>query len=59
MADVAERGHEDKAAKTAKLAAANCSAMHVEGDAKLEFVRTGKKCSMKFLVRTFKDRWLP
>ena len=49
MADVTERVTKTKAAKTAKLAAANGSAMHVEGDAKLEFVRTDKKCSMNFL----------
>ena len=31
------------------LAAASGSAIRVEGDAKLEFVRGGRKCSMKFL----------
>ena len=32
-----------------KLAAANGSPIRVEGDARLEFIRDGMKCSMKFL----------
>ena len=35
--------------RTVKLAAAKGSPIQVEGDAKLEFVRYGKKCSMRFL----------
>ena len=38
-----------KARKSVKLAAANGSAIKVEGEAKLGFVREGKQCSMKFL----------
>ena len=38
-----------KAAKTVRLAAASGSPLHVEGDARLAFVRDGKKCNMKFL----------
>ena len=49
MAVATERCREDEAKKTVRLAAASGSPMHVEGDAKLEFDRTGKKCSMKFL----------
>ena len=37
------------ATKTARLAAASGSPIHVEGDATLEFVRDGEKCNMKFL----------
>ena len=35
--------------KAVKLAAANGSPIRVEGDARLEFIRDGMKCSMKFL----------
>ena len=34
---------------TVKLAAANGRPIRVERDAKLEFVRDGKTCNMKFL----------
>ena len=37
------------AAKTVRLAVANGSRIRVEGDARLEFVRDGKKCNMKSL----------
>ena len=36
-----------KATKTVMLAAASGSPIHVEGDARLEFVRDGKKCNVK------------
>ena len=32
-----------------RLAAANGSPIRVKGDAKLEFVRDGTRCNMKFL----------
>ena len=38
-----------KSKKAVKLAAANGSPIRVEGDARLEFIRDGMKCSMKFL----------
>ena len=38
-----------KSARGVKLAAANGSPIRVGGDAKLEFIRDGTKCSMKFL----------
>ena len=38
-----------KSTKTVKLAAASGSPIRVEGDARLEFIRDGMKCSMKFL----------
>ena len=38
-----------RATKTVRLAAASSSPLRVEGDARLEFVRGGKKCNMKFL----------
>ena len=38
-----------KGNKAVKLAAANGSAIKVEGDARLDFVRGDKRCSMKFL----------
>ena len=38
-----------KSTRTVKLAAENGSPIRVEGDARLEFVRDGKKCSMRFL----------
>ena len=38
-----------KSTRTVKLAAANGSPIRAEGDARLEFVRDGKKCSVKFL----------
>ena len=37
------------AKETVKLAAANGSPIHVQRDARLEFVRDGKHCNMKFL----------
>ena len=37
------------ATKTVRLAAASGSPIRVEGDARLEFVRGGKKCNIKFL----------
>ena len=40
---------DQKATKSVKLAAASGSLMHVKGDAKLEFVRNGKRCNMMFL----------
>ena len=38
-----------KSKKAVKLAAANGSPIRVEGDARLEFIRDGMKCIMKFL----------
>ena len=38
-----------KSKKAVKLAAANGSPIRVEGDARLEFIRDGMKCSVKFL----------
>ena len=38
-----------KSKKAVKLAAANGSPIRVEGDARLEFIRDGMKCSLKFL----------
>ena len=38
-----------KSKKAVKLAAANGSPIRVEGDARLEFMRDGMKCSLKFL----------
>ena len=38
-----------KSKKAVKFAAANGSPIRVEGDARLEFIRDGMKCSMKFL----------
>ena len=38
-----------KSTKTVKLAAANGSPVRAEGDARLEFIRDGMTCSMKFL----------
>ena len=38
-----------KSKKAVKLAAANGSPIRVEGDARLEFIRDGMKCSMKFV----------
>ena len=38
-----------KSKKAVKLAAASGSPIRVEGDARLEFIRDGMKCSMKFL----------
>ena len=38
-----------KSKKAVKLAAANGSPIRFEGDARLEFIRDGMKCSMKFL----------
>ena len=38
-----------KSKKAVKLAAANGSPIRVEGDARLEFIRDGMKCSIKFL----------
>ena len=38
-----------KSKKAVKLAATNGSPIRVEGDARLEFIRDGMKCSMKFL----------
>ena len=38
-----------KSKKAVKLAAANGSPIRVEGDARLEFIRDGMKCSMMFL----------
>ena len=37
-----------KATKTMTLAVASGSQIHVEGDARLDFVLHGKKCNMKF-----------
>ena len=37
------------ATKTVRLAAASGSPIHVEGDARLEFIRHVKECNMKFL----------
>ena len=39
-----------KTTKTLSLAAANGSPIRVEGDARLEFVRDGKRCNMKFVL---------
>ena len=38
-----------KATKAVRLAAASDCRIHVEEDARMEFVRDGKKCNMKFL----------
>ena len=38
-----------QATKTVRLAAASGSPIHVEGDARLDFVRDGKKCDINFL----------
>ena len=38
-----------KATEAVRLAAASGSPIHVEGDARLEFVRDGKTCNLKFL----------
>ena len=38
-----------KSKKAVKLSAANGISIRVEGDARLEFIRDGMKCSMKFL----------
>ena len=40
-----------EATKTVRLAAAKSSPTRVEGDARLESVRDGKKCSMIFFGR--------
>ena len=44
-----KKGVERTKSKAVKLAAANGSPILVEGDARLEFIRDGMKCSMKFL----------
>ena len=38
-----------KATKTVRMAAVSGSPIHIEGDARLEFVRDGKRCNMKFV----------
>ena len=43
-----------KSKRIVRLAAANGSALRVEGDAKLEFVHGGRQCCMKFLVADVK-----
>ena len=49
MADPKEGYARTEAMKTVRLRAGNSSPIHVEGDARLGFVRDGKKCNMKFL----------
>ena len=45
--------------KMLSLAAAKGSPIRLEGDARLQFVREGKKCNLKFFDVRPKDSWLP
>ena len=48
-----------KTTKTVRLVAASGGPIHVEGDARLDLVRDGKKCSTKFLDAVVVNRWHP
>ena len=49
MAESKERCRENEVEEGGEIGAANGSLIRVEGDARLEFIRDGMKCSMKFL----------
>ena len=55
MADPKEECHEDKGDEDG-VAEASGSPIHMEGDARLEFGRDGKKCSDGFHMETYSVR---